>query len=186
MSYFILCTTAPEKITPALKNRCASFSVTPLRRNQVVKLLSDAGQKMNLICGADLYEKIAEVADGVPRTALMILEQVYEQQDANLVEIALRAKFEPDVLNLARVLFCDRDERWTEVLRLFKAMDNEDLETERVRFALLSLAKNRLLETDDLVVAARMAQAITILSRPTYEAGAAKLASMLFDISLLE
>jgi len=47
-TYFIFCTTDPEMLIKALRNRCTEFVVKSLRDKQLTLLLNDTTKKLNL------------------------------------------------------------------------------------------------------------------------------------------
>jgi DNA polymerase-3 subunit gamma/tau len=79
-AYFILCTTAPEKLKITLQNRCTKCKVEPLNE-EMPFLLSRVLKKEGKTITNAVRDKIIEVGDGSPRQALVILEHVIDIPD---------------------------------------------------------------------------------------------------------
>lgn len=78
--YFLLCTTEPEKLLKTIRTRCSTFQVTKLGVRQLLPLLTDVAKKEGKAIDEEYLEKVAEAADGSPRQALIILEQIINLQ----------------------------------------------------------------------------------------------------------
>ena len=73
---FFFCTTDPHKILRAIHTRCQTFLMKKMNNTHMVDLLSMVCNKENLDYEISALELISQEADGSPRTALSILEQV--------------------------------------------------------------------------------------------------------------
>ena len=74
--YFFLCTTDPQKVLGTVKSRCSQYEVNPLTQKETVKLLEWVITEEDVEFSKEELQKIAEVSDGIPREALIILDQV--------------------------------------------------------------------------------------------------------------
>lgn len=72
---FVLVTTEPDQIFATVRSRAMPFEFRRLRRDDLVGRLSQIADFENLECSEDLYEAIAESADGGMRDAIMVLDQ---------------------------------------------------------------------------------------------------------------
>lgn len=73
---FFFCTTDPHKILRAIHTRCQTFLMKKMTNNNLVDLLSSVCSSEKLEFEIPALELIAKEAEGSPRTALSILEQV--------------------------------------------------------------------------------------------------------------
>ena len=73
---FFFCTTDPHKILRAIHTRCQTFLMKKMTNAHLVNLLSDVCNSENLEHEISALELISKEAEGSPRTALSILEQV--------------------------------------------------------------------------------------------------------------
>ena len=75
-AYFILATSEPAKIPANLKQRCTHFPVTYLKSFDIMKVLKKVNTDEELDVPREVLNKVAELAEGSPRQALVLLEQV--------------------------------------------------------------------------------------------------------------
>ena len=77
--YFLMATTDPQNLLPTLRNRCTTFEMSLLNRDQVAQLITSVliAEKVDDI-PAEVVSEIAEVSDGCPRQALVILDQIID------------------------------------------------------------------------------------------------------------
>ena len=75
-AYFILATSEPTKIPAGLKQRCTHFPVTYLKSFDIMKVLKKVNTEEELDVPREILNKVAELAEGSPRQALVLLEQV--------------------------------------------------------------------------------------------------------------
>ncbi len=71
--YFIFCTT--EKMLWTLQNRCQQFKFKKLADHELRTLLTDVCNQERLEVEPDLLREIIKEAEGMPRNALLLLEQ---------------------------------------------------------------------------------------------------------------
>ena len=74
-TYFIFCTTEPEKIIEPLRNRCLSLEFTRIADAEIIRLLTDVCANEQLSADLEILEKIVREANGMPRNALMQLQK---------------------------------------------------------------------------------------------------------------
>jgi DNA polymerase-3 subunit gamma/tau len=148
--YFVLCTTAPEKLLPTIKNRCSKFEVSTLSDRNMGKLLDwilteekvtipDDIEK-SIIRAADgcprqalvmLEKSIIRAADGCPRQALVMLDQIIDLKEEDMMEAIREIEIkEQAVIDLCRALL--RGESWKGMKEILKGIDEEP---EKVRRA---------------------------------------------------
>lgn len=126
-SYFFLCTTDPSRLLLAIRNRCTSYTLKPLSDNEIKELLKIVitAEKINL--SEDILDLIIYKANGVPRSALVYLNQVKDIKDFEEATKLLADEIteEEDVINLCRILIKNPKPQWTEVIDLFNKITIE-------------------------------------------------------------
>ena len=145
--YFILCTTDPQKLKATLKGRCSVFQMKPLTNNQMFGLLRTVawakGEKLEKV----VLDTIVELAEGLPRNALQVLEQVLATSEENRLEVATNFEAKKDeVFKLYLALISHKG--WKEVMTLLTSLKGED--PEGIRRLMLACASNALLKKDDM------------------------------------
>lgn len=77
--YFLLCTTDPAKLLKTIRNRCTTFEVQSLNNNLIIELIQWVLKCEEIKDIQDnVIQQIAEVVDGCPRQALVILDQIID------------------------------------------------------------------------------------------------------------
>lgn len=142
--YFILCTTDPQKLLPAIRGRCADYQVRTLSDDEMLKLLSRVVKAEGERLKRSVYEQIIESSGGHPRNALRILEQVLAVEGKERLEVAKRvAVDQSQVIDLCRALI--NGERWKKVSQILSGLKNED--PEKIRRAVLGYCQSVLLNS---------------------------------------
>lgn len=132
-AYFILCTTDPQKLLTTVKNRCMEFEVNSLTDKQMKILLHRVCEKEVNKIEHKILKKIIDKADGCPRHALQLLEQIISLSEKHQLK-AIKAfqTQEEKVIDLCRALL--NKERWSKIAKLIKGIEEDP---ERVRLAIL-------------------------------------------------
>ena len=74
--YFFFCTTDPQKLIKALKSRCSVIDMKPLTNKEMIYLLKRTAKSEQIKVGNEVFEKIAEKAEGGSRDGLKLLSKV--------------------------------------------------------------------------------------------------------------
>ena len=74
--YYVLVSTEPDKIIATIRNRCAVYTFSNLRPPQMKELLSRSVEQIGADVEPEVLEMIRIAAEGCPRQALVMLEQV--------------------------------------------------------------------------------------------------------------
>lgn len=141
-TYFILCTTEPEKLLKTVRNRCTIYQVQSLRRSELIKLIKkiliEEGRRK---FPKEAVEKIAVVAEGCPRQALVILGSVIDMENSKIIgAINDFSIHKENVIELCRALL--GKETWKDIVKLLKNIDEEP---ENIRYSVLGYMSNVLL-----------------------------------------
>jgi DNA polymerase-3 subunit gamma/tau len=139
-TYFILCTTEPDKVIQTIRNRCTQFMVSKLREPEMTKLLNNALDALPADVASDeVFFRIVDSSEGSPRKALVMLEQVLSVDgEEDQLKLIQSAHVESELADLCRALLAGRD--WKEVADIYKALP--DVEPEQVRRFILAYMKN--------------------------------------------
>lgn len=128
--YFILCTTDPQKVITAVKGRCSQFQVLPLDDTQMFGLLRGIARKENDKLEQEVADQIILSAKGLPRNALVILEQVLKAPVEDRLETAKKAEAEEnEAKELCKALLSKAS--WSKISTILKGLQDQD--AERIR-----------------------------------------------------
>ncbi len=143
--YFILATTDPQKLLPTIRNRCTQVDLKPLNRTDMEVLLTTVWEKEGVRGTVDVMEKIIELAEGSPRKALVLLNQVIglEGEEEQLKALS-SASGEEKAIQLARLLV-KPGVRWPEIAKLLKALRAAEEDPEGLRLLVLAYCNTILL-----------------------------------------
>lgn len=143
--YYILCTTAPDKMIKEIRGRCIQFGVKTLTETQMIALLRKVCRKEGETVEKEVLEKIATESLGHSRNALNILEHILcLEPDKRMAAIEKAASEENKVIDLCRVLF--RKSGWKEVSTILA--DIEKIDPEEIRRMVLGYCGNTLKKGD--------------------------------------
>ena len=141
-TYYMLCTTEMEKLLPTIRNRCAIFEVSPLRKPELITLLKRILEQEKVEdFPEEALEEIVKVSEGSPRKALVILDKVIDIEDEDLLIKAIKEQTfdEATVIELCRALLAGD---WNTVKKVLKSINEEP---ENVRYAVLGYMSKVLL-----------------------------------------
>ena len=131
----ILCTTEPEKLLTTIKNRCTTYQVSTLRKIEIIKLLKNVLESEGINdFPEEAIKEISKVAEGCPRQALVILDQIIDiEDDDKLIDAINNFSFQKEVvIELLRALLGGKS--WKEISKLLKGIEEEP---ESIRYAAL-------------------------------------------------
>jgi DNA polymerase-3 subunit gamma/tau len=147
--YFIFCTTDPEQLLPTLKNRCTEYTVEPLKQSCIMSILERACKEKNLNVDASILDVIATNCDRTPRTALEMLDKVYDLIDLDEIADVLVSEIEikdgGDFIQFCKLLLLRPDKRkssWKRVLNEFYKLDNEP---EQIKAGVITFMRKQLM-----------------------------------------
>jgi len=136
--YLYLCTTQPHRLLKEIrKGRCMRFVVEPLDYSLIMRLLRSTLRKEDGKLSKPILSRIAQRAEGIPRNALTMLESVIGMTDAKeMVDAIDLVTLEDDsVIDLCRLLLETRTNRWPEIAKAIRQIENRD--AEEARWAIL-------------------------------------------------
>jgi len=164
--YFILCTTEPSKIIKTIKNRAMIFEVEKLSPNTMFQLLAKVAKKEKIkITDANL-KKIIKASKGIPRQALVFLNQIEEIEDEEKIDKILKNidKEKEEIITLCRKLLSATEKNWNSVAELIIKIEDEP---EKVRRAVVGYMTQVLLKKNE----PRAAYVLECFQKPFFDNG---------------
>ena len=134
-SYFILATTDPQKLLPTLKNRCLSFTLKSLSNKDIESILVYVTTLEKIELTEDVLNLLVYKAEGCPRKALVMLDQVKDIKDFEKVctLLADELESEQDVIELCRMMIKRPRVNWKD---LVKTCENINIDSEQIRIVI--------------------------------------------------
>lgn len=144
-AYFFLATTEPNKLIPAVRNRCTQVALKPVPpkavREVVSRVLKAEGRKV----GVEVVDEVVNQADGSVRKALVLLEQALalEDDDERLALLQTAEETRTTAFELTKALIWE-NVKWPQIAKMIASM--EDTNWEGIRHLILTNATNTLLK----------------------------------------
>jgi len=137
--YFALCSTDPDKIIATIRNRCATYTLKALRPPDMKELLGATVEKLRVDIEPEVLDMIRIAAEGSPRRALMMLEQVMDM-DAEEALDALESGTvaQKGVKELCQALVPQVGGSPRDALKILKGMNDEPESTRRAILGYMS------------------------------------------------
>lgn len=149
--YFFLCTTDPQKLLTTVKSRCSQYQVNPLTQKEIVKLLEWILENEEKELEKEELKRISEVCEGIPREALIILDQIINLDPKDrLKAIESTKERERELKELCQALLDGKS--WKVVSNILKDLKGEP---ETIRHGVLGYMNSVLLngnETAALII----------------------------------
>ena len=175
--WFILCTTEPEKLKKTIRTRSTELKLKSLNSKDMERLLDGVAGKEGIELTEEVRDRIVQVADGGPRKALVLLNQIMGLGDEEEQLAAVGAgDATAQGIELARALLNPRS-RWPAVASLLKKIDEEP---EQLRWMVLGYMKSVLLGGGKL--ASRAFDVITIFGDNFYDSKQAGLVAACYEV----
>jgi DNA polymerase-3 subunit gamma/tau len=167
--YFIFATTNPEKLLPTLLNRCTHYIVYSLTPFEMKELLSRVCRSENIHISEKVTKEIIRVAEGCPRQALVLLDQIKDlQPELTMLEaITVFTVDEKDIIELSRALLY---KSWENTKKVLKSLTDTD--PEKVRRNVLGYMSAVVLSDDSNGKnLERASKVLGVFSEPFYNTG---------------
>lgn len=173
--YFFLATTEPQKLLGTIKTRATEIKVKALKDKDMEFLLDSIAEKEQFSLSGDVRDKIVESAEGSPRKALVLLNQVVglatEEDQLAVVSAGVASS---QSIELCRMLLGGKA-RWPEVAKVLKSLEEEP---ESLRRMVLGYASAVLLNSSN----ARAYDIICSFEKNYFDSGKAGLAASCFEL----
>jgi DNA polymerase III gamma/tau subunit len=174
-AYFMICTTNPEKLKPALKNRCISFEVTALTNDEMTDMLWDVVENEEKAVPEPIIDNIVKAAGGSSRNALQMLEKIIDLEPKEMKKVSLTIEdTETVVKDLIQALL--KKDKWAVVASILNRLNAEP---ETVRHATMGYCTAILLNGKDNAQAALI---LEYFKDNWYDSGKAGMAHACYSI----
>lgn len=172
--YFILATTDPEKLIPAIKTRCTVIPLESLKDEILTTLVQEVAQKEKIEVTEDVVAKIVKYSDGSARKSLVFLQQVmHSGSEQDQLDRILNSDTQARGDSLASALV--KRSPWSKIAKIIK--ENTDA-PENLRRAVLGYATNSLLNRED----ERLYMILTAFESDFYNSGKAGLVRACYEV----
>ena len=165
--YFFMCTTDPQKLITAFKNRCTIFNFKPLEEKEIYRLLVKINREEEAGVDKEVIELISENCEGSPRKAIVIFEKligVEKEKAKKLVrEEGIGEESSVEAIELCRALIGKSD--WGDIAGIIKTVKEEP---EKIRRMVLGYMNSVLLGGK---MNRKAALALEFFSEPFYDSG---------------
>lgn len=183
MTYYIMCTEFPAKVKKALITRAVVYSLNPLGDLDMLYLLKRMCRQHRFDVSREIQEAITAAADGSPRRAIVLLEQIIgmESEEEQMALVTTDGA-EPQVRDLCQQLLGKAP--WKEVAATLKGIKTDP---EGVRRAVLAYMNAVLLGSGKYVGSnsngreQRAFEIIEVFEDDLYASGKAGLTRMCFE-----
>ena len=134
--YFCFCTTDGGKIPEAIRTRCSSYDLKPVRYDDLMDLLEMVAEQEGLKTPDSYLQQVAKVCGGSPRQALVMLSMVDGCSDDDEVARVLESPLEnKEVIDLCRMLVQGSLD-WKKVQSTLKGLS--DMPPESIRIVVVN------------------------------------------------
>jgi DNA polymerase III gamma/tau subunit len=146
--FFILCTTELNSLLPTIRGRCSQFQTESLDDLQMEELLLLVAEQEGDNLDREVLDQIIIDSQGLPRNALVTLEQVLNTPIKRRLHVARQSAIEQsESIALCRALM--KGESWKTISEILKGLKQQDAES--VRRVVLGYASAVLLNKSDSV-----------------------------------
>jgi len=162
--FFILCTTELNSLLPTIRGRCSQFQTEPLDDTDMEDLLVSVAEQENDTLDREVLDQIIMDSQGLPRNALVTLEQVLNTPVKKRLHVARQSAIEQsESIALCRALM--KGDSWKTISEILKGLKQQDAES--VRRVVLGYASAVLLNKSDSVAGI----ILECFENPTYNMG---------------
>lgn len=167
---FAICTTDPQKLLKTITSRCTMYRTELLSDKRMTKLIRDICAKEGINdYPDDIIKEIVRVAEGSPRNALKILDQVIDiADDAKAIKAVQDFKTDEATVEDICKIMVSANRKWSQMQPLLLAFTGDP---EGCRRAILAWLTNTALRDDP----ARACALIDIFAEPYFNVGKAGL-----------
>lgn len=123
--YFFLATTDPQKLKKTIITRSTEIRTKPLKPAVLKQLVLDVVAKEGKTIEPDVADKIAEIAEGSARKALVLLHQVIDMGDeADKLDALQKVDAKRAAVEIAKALM-NPSTRWPAVAAIIKGVEED-------------------------------------------------------------
>jgi len=149
--YFILCTTEPGKLLPAVLTRCHQCQFSKLTSRDMTKLLinvlvMEGFEDQSVKDLAGVVATVTKKSLGSPRSALVMLDSIIDLEDIELMESSAEALHVGEAKIIELCLLLKNNSKWKPIARCLESLQEEP---DDIRAAILGFFNKDLLATGD-------------------------------------
>jgi len=134
--YFMFCTTDPHKLRVTIKTRATIVDLKSIGLSDLKKLINRVAHEEGKVLGEDVSDKIADLAEGSARKALVMLAQVINVPVNDQLDVLSRTEPKKDAIEVARALMGRKG--WSEVAKILSGIEALEENAEGIRRLVLS------------------------------------------------
>jgi DNA polymerase-3 subunit gamma/tau len=133
--FWFFCTSEGDKVPVTMARRCLSYSLKPVRHDDLMDLLDDVVERDGLDVSEKVVSMVAQAANGSPGMALSMLAKVRDCRDTEEAAVLLEQPGEnAEVIDLCRLLVRG-DLTWS---RLTETLRKVDAPAESIRIVVVN------------------------------------------------
>ena len=146
--YFFLCTTDYGRLLPTIRGRCTEVKLVSMTNQSLQSALGYVIEQARLKVPDSVRTKIVQEAGGSGRKALVMLDQVAAlATEAEQLAVVSEDAVQRAAFDLVKKLLWE-GAKWQDMAELIKALKEQDVEIEPMRWALLTCAAAEMLKGD--------------------------------------
>lgn len=143
---FILCTTDPQQIRPAVKRRCSMLEVNPVTEREILVLLTKVAKWEEKEIPKEVRQQISEESLGQPGIALQVLDAIIDLEPEEMLKQAHHeTAAKNQAIELCRALL--KAASWKQIAGILKEL--QDQNEESIRRMVLGYCNSVLLKGGD-------------------------------------
>lgn len=172
--YFILTTTAMNKILEPIRTRCTKVNFKPLNTEDLDALIDRVCEAEGLSIDGDVLDTLVDSAGGSAREALTLLDAVSEMNAKSAMKYLKESVLDddaPQMIDLVRLVY--QSGSWSKVANLL--YDMQDANPEGIRIMLLNYGRSMLLKNQG------NGAIMKYFTKPTYDNGFSDLVLMCYE-----
>lgn len=162
--YIFFCTTEAGKVPETIVTRCHSYTLKPLKYDDLLDLIDEVAGKEGLKTGDAIRQLVARAANGSARQALVMLSMVRGCRDVAEAEALLETPFEnKEVVDLCRLMVSGKL-TWERAVSTLNAIP--DMNPESVRIVVVNYLAKCLLSANSERDVVRLLDMLQSFSKP--------------------
>lgn len=130
--FFFFCSTNPGKIPAAMVTRCQSYTLAPVKYDDLMDLLEDICDREEYDTPGSILSMVAKASEGSPRLALTLLAKVHDCDDEAEASVLLQTPLDnKEIIDLCR-LMVGGSLTWPKLCVVLKDLEDTPAETIRI------------------------------------------------------
>lgn len=175
--FFFFCTTNQSKVPATVVTRCLSYTLKPVRCDEVLDLLEEVAEDEKLKVSDAILGRVAQACAGSPRRALTMLAKVANCDDEDEARVLLEQPDEDvEIIDLCRLLVSGKLNDWKTITEKLKAV--QDVGAEGIRIVIVNYLNACLMGSKGGKDTTRLLDMLYVFSKQNYNP-ADKLAPLL-------